>query len=104
MPESVFIFQMRAVNGMGFNAVANGFACQIIAGELKRSRRRVGVLIIRDNQDEWQFFDGGLIEPFVKRAGGSRAVADARRADRAGNFFETSREQNSVDDRNHRAY
>ena len=71
-----------------FDAVADGLVGKIFAGELARSRRRVGVLIVGDNQNERQFFDGGLVERLVKRAGGSRAVADARRADGAGNFFE----------------
>ena len=60
---------------------------QIVAGELAVGRRGIGILIVGHDQDERQFFDGGLVERFVKRAGGSRAVAEAGRADGAGNAF-----------------
>ena len=60
-------------------------------------------MIVGDDQNERQFFHRRLVERLVKRAGGSRAVANAGRADRAGNSFEPAREQHAVHDGNHRA-
>ena len=85
------------------DAVADGLVRQIFAGKLAVGGRGIGVLIVGDDEDERQFFNGGLVQSFVKRAGGSRAVAEAGRADGAGNFFETTRKQHAVHDGNHRA-
>lgn len=90
--------QVRRVNGIYVDTVTNRFVGQISAGKLARCRRRISVLIIRHDEHERQFFNGRLIQSFVKCAGGSRAITQTSRADRAGNFFEAAREQDSVDD------
>ena len=72
--------QIRAVHRLRFDAVTNGLVGEVAAGKLARGRRGIGVLIVGHDQNQRQFFHGGLVERLVKRAGGSGAVADAGRA------------------------
>ena len=88
---------------MRFDAVTDGFVREIGAGKLIGGRRGIGELIVGDDEDERQFFDSGLVERFVKSAGGSCAFAEARDTDDAGNSFHAACKQNSVHDGNHRA-
>ena len=95
--------QISGVHGMGSNAVAYPLVREACAGELPFGGRGISVLIVGHDDDERQFFDGGLVEGFVKGAGGGGPIAQARCADGAGNFFETPREQHAVHHGNHRA-
>ena len=45
------ISQIRAVDFMAFNAVALSAINQIFTSKLARSRRRIGVLIVRDDEN-----------------------------------------------------
>ncbi len=58
-------------------------------------------MVVRDDQHERKFFHCGLVERFVKCAGGSRAIAEASNTDDSANAFHASREQHAVHDRNH---
>ena len=37
-------------------------------------------MVVRDQQDEGEFFDGSLVQAFVEGAGGRAAIAHAHRA------------------------
>ena len=93
--------QIRAIHGMGFHAITSGFVRQIAAGKFAVIWRRVGVMVVGNNEHERQFFNGGLIERLMKRAGGRAAIADAGRANRAGDAFHAAGEQHAVHNGNH---
>jgi hypothetical protein len=95
--------QIRAVHRIRFNAVARAPVGQVGAGELAAVRGGVGVLVVGHDEDEREFFDGGLVQRLVKRAGGGRPVAEARGADAAGNAFHPAGKKDPVHDGYHRA-
>ena len=60
-------------------------------------------MVVGQDQNQRQFFHGGLVERLMKRAGGTGAVADARRADGSGDALHAARKQSAIDNGNHRA-
>src|SRR5439155_22565547 len=95
--------QVRPIDLRSFNTVSWSFVSESVTGELARGRGRIRVLVIGDNEDQGKLFDCGLIESFVKRAGGSCAIADASRAHETSEAFHSLREQCAVDDGDHRS-
>ena len=95
--------QVGAFRGVSADPVPGGLVQERAAGKLPIGRSGIGVVVIGHDQHQRQFLDGGLVDGFVKGAGGRGAVANAGRADRAGDSLEAMGHQGTVHDGNHRA-
>src|SRR5205807_1490754 len=95
--------QIIPIDLVAFDAITQSLIDQLRTGELARSRCGIGILIIRNHQNQREFLDGSLIESLVKGASRSTAIADTRRPDRVRRTFEAPRQQHPIDDGDHRA-
>lgn len=68
------------------HAVAAAAVEEAGAGELPDVRRGVGELVVGDDEDEREVFDGGEVGRFVQGSGGGGAVSHAGDADGSGHF------------------
>src|SRR5205807_2026978 len=64
------IRKINSVHVVPLDTVADRAVNQVGAGKLTRGWGGIGVLVVRDDQNEWKFFNGRLIERFVKRTSG----------------------------------
>src|SRR5688500_13604421 len=78
------IFKVGAVDGVAFDAVADGAIDERSACELTGFGRGISVLVVRDDEDQREFFDGSLIDRFVAGTGAGAAFTNGGCADSAG--------------------
>ncbi len=93
--------EIKPVDAVSGDPVTNRLVEQILAGELARVRRGVGVLVVRHDNDERKFFDGGGVQSFVEGPGRCPAIPDACRPDDAGLALQAAREQSAGHGGNH---
>src|SRR5258707_4335552 len=88
---------------MGRDAVADSSLLERMAGKLSLIRGGVGVLIIRNHQNERQLLYRRLVQCFMERPGGRSAFPNARRSNGTAIPPETMSHQGAVDHGDHRS-
>src|ERR1700723_3440503 len=78
---------------MAFYAVTDGPIDQIVTRKLPAIRSRIRVLIVHDDDNQWQPFDCSHVECLMESAGGGSPIADCGRANRGSIPFEASCQQ-----------
>ena len=72
----------RGINGEAFHAVTGGAAPKLgVGGKLLGGRRRVGVAVVLDDEDDGEREERGEVEGLVDVAGAGTAVAEECEAD-----------------------
>jgi hypothetical protein len=95
--------QIGGIHRVAIDSVAGGFVNKVVACELARGRRGVGVLVVGDHNDQGQLLHGCQVDRFVKSPRGRAAVTDASGADDVRDALKSPREKRARDGRNHRA-